>query len=1301
MESSLEKRDVAAKGKRNGILSDLLCSSVLQGEGHNPNLFVFENASLSASASDRTGDNRFSKATGIQPDIQLDSSGIASPSSFGENLGSARITYAISDEGHAVITGRDLELHRCEDEPIHTPGAIQGFGLLVGLREEFDGRFSVRVASENSGRIVRYSPQELFSLNSFLDVFKEEEADKIRYRIRSIRNEDSNPVTNEPAVFSISMQQPRDKSIKLWCAIYIASSHSNLIICEFELQDDCDHPLRPSDEMKPSPPKNTPNQDLAVQESNKEIEVLRQHLIDLRNPRKEIDAMDTIDLVSQIEQSLGSAPNLDVFLEIVVDIVKELTGFHRVMIYQFDSSLNGKVITEVADLAYSQNLYKGLCFPASDIPKQARELYKINKVRLLYNRDLESARLVYRSVEDAKQPLDLTHSYLRALSPFHRKYVTNMAVRASLSISITASNELWGLITCHTYGPHGMRVAFPIRKICRLVGDIASRNLERLSYVSRLEARNLINTIPNDNNPTGNIISSSKELLKLFDANSGMLYVLGETSIMGQPEDSQEVLAVLEYLRIKKFTSVITTQNIGNDFPELRYPPGFSTVAGLLYVPLSSDGQDFIVFLRKGQVVEVKWAGNPYKNVINEGTSKLLEPRPSFEVWHEVDSSKCKEWSSEQIETAAVLCLVYGKFLEIWKQKETAVRLSRQTQLLLANSAHELRTPLNAIINCLEIALEDNLDEETRDNIVKSRSASKSLICVINDLLDLTKTEEGQELIKDEIFNLMACIKEATEPFTDVAKRKTIDYEIIEHPSLPRLVRGDQRRVRQIITNLVENAFQFTSQGRIKVECYAAEIINFRVKFEVAVQDTGRGMSYQQLDALFRDFEQVSLHADESSNGDKVGKSGDNRTMGLGLAIVARIIQNMGGQLRVKSKEGKGSRFVLQLPLGLVNNAANDNASTNDIILGAQPSAATTTNTPHPKESGEVTLVDRRSPIMMTNANLDHALAMPNGTSIIGSPVCGVRKDTDGERLLDAIQNSYPVGDPMFQEIRQQRQVPKTSSKSLLCGESITSNVPQPENSDRRPFSTGSKHSQSGRCTTKSPTDTQTPMGYVRAPHKYHDKPTLLPSTVTSSYTNASASTSTGGKLHVLVAEDDPINMMIIRKRLETAGHAVSATANGEDCARVYIDKPQDFDVILMDIQMPIVDGLKSTKIIRAFEKSEECFGLSSLAQHQGRVPIIAVSASLAESEKAVYINAGFDGWILKPINFKRLNVLLTGMFDDDTRSNCLYVKGEWERGGWFASRCNILSHGLEVSKASSSDFKSTSLVLKQSEAGT
>lgn len=707
----------------------------------------------------------------------------------------------------------------------------------------------------------------------------------------------------------------------------------------------------------------------------------------------------------------------------------------------------------LANCLRRRDLYKGLHFPATDIPKQARDLYKLNKVRLLYDRDQETARLVCRSKEDLEVPLDMTHSYLRAMSPIHLKYLGNMSVRSSMSISINAFNELWGLIALHSYGPKGMRVSFPIRKMCRLVGDTVSRNIERLSYASRLQARKLINTVPTDKNPSGYIIASSDDLLKLFDADFGMLSIKGETKIMGKVEHSQEALAMLEYLRLRKFTSVVTSQDVKADFPDLRYPPGFHFVAGLLLVPLSVGGHDFIVFFRKGQVREVKWAGNPYEKIIQEGTQDYLEPRKSFQVWHETVLGKCREWSEEQIETAAVLCLVYGKFIEVWRQKEAALQNSRLTRLLLANSAHEVRTPLNAIINYLEIALEGSLDQETRDNLARSHSASKSLIYVINDLLDLTKTEEGNDLIKDEIFDLHACIEEATGPFGNDAKRKGIGYEVVDHPGLPTFVHGDQRRVRQAITNLTANAVEHTTEGYVRVECYTCWTEGQKAQVEILVEDTGCGMSNAKLDALFRDLEQVT-DADEDLSDNDIDMSGEKpRTLGLGLAVVARIVRTMNGQLRLKSEDGKGSRFVIQLPFDMPPSnspaAADESEAGQEGSNAATPIAASVSTSLPQAGEGEVMLVNRGS-----TSNLRHkqqslrtSQSFDETTSVgsrshrsVTSRGSAASNKSDADRLIDAIQNPLGIGEPEPEATSMQRRnskgayyrsTPKSSSRSM------------------------------------------------------------------------------------------------------------------------------------------------------------------------------------------------------------------------------------------------------------------------------
>lgn len=1115
-----------------------------------------------------------------------------------QHLVTHRFKHIITKDGHAVITGRGGEtLQRCEDEPIHIPGAVQGFGMLIALREEGDGNLVVRIVSENSKRIIGRSPRDLFALDSFTDILSDEQADNLLDHIDFIRDEDADVATNGPEVFTMSVKIPGERNRKLWCAIHMSDRNPGLIICEFELEDDHLFPLVPPEDMSPSQPEDTLNSHPSEAELVESTESLSKPLRILRSARKrrgEAAAMGVFNIMSQVQEQLAAAPTLEKFLKVLVGVVKELTGFHRVMIYQFDQSFNGRVVTELVDPRATKDLYHGLKFPASDIPKQARDLYKLNRVRMLYDRDQETARLVCRTAEDIERPLDLSYSYLRAMSPIHLKYLANMAVRSSMSISINAFNELWGLISCHTYGPQGQRVSFPIRKMCRLVGDAASRNIERLSYASRLQARKLINTAPTSASPSGYIVASSDDLLKLFDADFGLLSIHDETKILGRlGQASQEALALLEYLRMRRITAVTTSHDITQDFPDLRYAPGFQTIAGMLIVPLSAGGRDFIVFFRKGQLKEVKWAGNPYEKFIREGTEGYLEPRKSFKIWRETVIGKSREWTEEEVETAAVLCLVYGKFIDVWRQKEAALQSSQLTRLLLANSAHEVRTPLNAIINYLEIALEGSLDQEIRDNLTKSHSASKSLIYVINDLLDLTKTEEGASLIKGDNFDLKATLKEATDMFAGDAKRKNLEYKVITHAGLPETCIGDQGRVRQAISNIIVNAIQHTTEGGITVEMYVANWPRpDYCEVEVAVTDTGAGMSVDKLDRLFNELEQVqseqTLFEDSAGTQQRqiTEKHKEEGSLGLGLALVSRIIRNMNGQLRLKSEEGKGSRFVIQFPFDLPHSEG----------AGSSP-MSNRNSTPQPPETphGERTLVARtpsRENSITSDRDTDSdrlkrtsvdSLNSRSGKSIHSFKSSSSQR-SDVDRLIEAIQ--VPLLEPSKNSSSQSMrplltkqnssQGPEPASPKLTRSKSLEipgahENLPPHQRSLRTGSVPGEEQlafSNTPLKPVKIPDDSSPPPGSRPAPPggiigEIHEE-------IEDESAGSSSEAVSADHMRVLVAEDDPVNSRIIKKRLEKLKHSVTLTVNGEECAAAFGEKPREFDVVLMDMQVSL-----------------------------------------------------------------------------------------------------------------------------------
>jgi CheY-like chemotaxis protein len=329
--------------------------------------------------------------------------------------------------------------------------------------------------------------------------------------------------------------------------------------------------------------------------------------------------------------------------------------------------------------------------------------------------------------------------------------------------------------------------------------------------------------------------------------------------------------------------------------------------------------------------------------------------------------------------------------------------------------------------------------------------------------------------------DLEQTFQEATDAFHVDAKRKGIEYKVTMHPGLPKRVLGDQRTIRQSMTNLIANAITNTVEGGVTVETYVSMIDNGIAYVEVAVQDSGVGMSAKKMDALLVSLEQVQpdqylstvqelITASEASSDNT-----DDNTIGLGLAIVARIVRNMKGQLRLRSAEGQGSRFVIQYPLEVVETEDGGTVSPTreeQRLLGSKPAES------------EVLLVERNK-------------------SRLGSTRTSRRPSNESQRsqvdrLVEAMQDSIrPI---------------KTADPSGAL-------VPS---------------SRSGNASG------------VRG------KEAVL----------------SAENLHILVAEDDPINSKILKKRLERSGHTVHLTGNGAECASAYSETEWLFDVVLMDIQV-------------------------------------------------------------------------------------------------------------------------------------
>ncbi|KAA8570006.1 hypothetical protein EYC84_002344 [Monilinia fructicola] len=817
--------------------------------------------------------------------------------------------HLLSDNQSTIRHILDEKVLRCEDEPIQIPGSIQSFGALVALEEKEDGHFPVRIASENCQNIIGHGPEDLFQLSCFTQllssVYKSDFKTRIEARKLWHRKE---KLKAYPDIFTIMLES--SPHVPLYCALHFRED-AGLFIFEFEAKNDLLTDIPPEISSLPGESVNVIDNQATEEERTVSTTKYSEPFRTIQRTKNRLGEMEMFHLGCEVQEQLNSATSIASLLDIVVGLVFDLTGFHRVMAYQFDEDDAGLVRAEYIDERASLDLYRGLKFPNTDIPIQARQLYQLNKIRLLYDRTQKTARLMSSSKKHNPKSLNLSSAYLRAMSPVHIKYLANMGVRASFSISLIVEGRLWGLISCHDYGMEGKRVSFPMRELCRSLGDCASNNIEKLIYLSRIQARRHLGKAPPKVSPSQYVAASSRDLLHMFEADFGFLAIKDEARTIGRLFAYNESISLLQYIRKKSHTSVFCTQNISADCRDIMFPSRFVLISGFLVIPLALSGSDFLVFFRKGQLKEVKWAGNPNEKIYRPGTS-YLEPRASFKRWSEHVVGTSREWTREQVESAGVLSALYGRFIEVWRQKEAIVQQNRMTRLLIRQAGAEVRNPLNAIIGYLEIALEEVLDNQARQHLEKSLGASRSLIFVVNDLLSLTEAEgEDPEMSHDNVV-LSKMMNDVIEDFDDECQKKSLNIKFDESTNVPPMVKCDGMRLRQTISNLLSNTVKHSTAGDVLVGLKNVESDEDKTRVEIFFTDNGSGFTECELDGIFQDFEKV---LDDDHDVDELPcLNADKSSIGLGLAVAARFVRLNDGKIVINTEPGHGTTVTVSIP---------------------------------------------------------------------------------------------------------------------------------------------------------------------------------------------------------------------------------------------------------------------------------------------------------------------------------------------------------------------------------------------------
>lgn len=583
-----------------------------------------------------------------------------------------------------------------------------------------------------------------------------------------------------------------------------------------------------------------------------------------------------------------------------VGFVKRITGYGRVNSYRFDQAGNGFVNAELADEGFDR--YLGLCFPASDIPKQARELYCANRIRIIADVDYQPSPVI--PVENPKTglSLDLSYATLRSVSPVHLHYMRNMGTGASMSISIVMDGKLWGLISCHNKSPRP--VSFQSRTACELLGRVLSLQLE--TKVAHLRSQKMLSLRKQivqmlaamaDHDSVLKGIQSVPDVFLGFVGASGAAVVSdAECDLYGVTPTKHQVKALTTWLDERRGPEVFSSDNVGRDIPHL---PGIAkSVGGLLSVSISEVHSSYIIWFKPEQVHVVNWAGKPDK-VIGDGGK--LSPRQSFAMWHETVEGFSTPWDDSEIEGVAelrlaVLGIVLRKAEELAQMADELKRSNKELEAFSYSVSHDLRAPLRHIAGYAELLgdmEQGNLTERGQRFLGTIGESAKFAGTLVDNLLSFSQM--GRSAMRLSEVNLAAMIESIKREMAPEYEGRTIEWKVLNLP----VIIADPAFLHLALRNLISNAIKYTRNEPVAV--IHVEAFSSADSVVVSIKDNGVGFDMKYAEKLFGVFQR--LHRSDEFEG-----------TGIGLANVRRIIERHGGTVQAEGSLNEGATFSFSLP---------------------------------------------------------------------------------------------------------------------------------------------------------------------------------------------------------------------------------------------------------------------------------------------------------------------------------------------------------------------------------------------------
>jgi two-component system sensor histidine kinase/response regulator len=512
--------------------------------------------------------------------------------------------------------------------------------------------------------------------------------------------------------------------------------------------------------------------------------------------------------------------------------------------------------------------------------------------------------------------------------------------------------------------------------------------------------------------------------------------------------------------------------------------------------------------------------------------------------------------------------------------------------------SHEIHTPMNGVLGMTEIVLDTELTPEQRADLKTVRSSADSLLTILNDILDFSKIEAGRLALDPIEFNLRDSLEETIRAVALTALEKRLEVICEVAPDVPETVAGDPTRLRQIAVNLTANAIKFTEHGEVSLHVSVEKMEDHSVTLHFVVRDTGIGIPVEKHEAIFAAFTQA-----DASTTRKYGGTG------LGLTISARLVKMMGGSIWVESEPGVGSRFHFTAQFGRVKEAGAPAPRTQ--WLAGIPVLIVDDNPTNRRVLADfVTGWGMRASIA---ASARDALEMLRSTASAGCPFPLILSDVhmpdmDGFALAEQVQRDERLA----------------AMKVIL----LTSGGQRGDGTRCRDLGVAGYLTKPVRRS-----DLRAAIAAVLQPASA-DHPPDAPVTRHSLRENRS-------KLRVLVAEDNAVNQRLARRLIEKEGHTSVVVDNGLQALRAL--ERQRFDLVMMDVQMPEMDGFEATAAIRKLEKATG-----------GHQRIVAMTAFAMKGDRERCLESGMDGYLSKPIHVDELKETLARLESEIARADDL-----------------------------------------------